>query len=197
MIVDNCQNLIYIISYILYNAVHQFNCALMEISRTSNAADENSEVFNNYWKWEQSCRKFTERLSRYVHAEQAIYLPVFLRSLFCLFTGKFNASELILPYNLVMPFDIETVWGWYLYFYFSASIAFSFSSAMIPVTTFFVSCSYYISALCEHISLLADSIDRDIESRLNEENSFKRMVFDGKIQKTYSQKVTVHVQLFE
>lgn len=150
-----------------------------------------------YWKWEQSCRRFTERLSRYVHAEQAIYLPVFLRSLYLLFSGSFNASELILPYNLVMPIDIETVWGWYIYFYFSASIAFSFSSAMIPVTTFFVSCSYYISALCEHVGLLTELIDRNIELRLQEPNPFKRVVFDKKIQKVYSELVTLHVDLFE
>lgn len=137
------------------------------------------------------------RLSRYVHAEQAIYLPVFLRSLYLVITGNFDASELILPYNLIMPFDIETVWGWYLYFYFSASIAFSFSSAMIPVTTFFVSCSKYIGALCEHFTLLAETIDKNVESRIDEQNSFKRVLIDKKIQQTYSEMVTLHVELFE
>lgn len=68
---------------------------------------------------------------------------------------------------------------------------------MIPITTSFVSCSYYVTALCEHIGLLGDSIDLDIESLNDEKISFKWALIQRRIHATYSKVVTVHIDSFE
>lgn len=51
-------------------------------------------------------------------------------------------------------------------------------------------------ALCEHIGQLAESINRDVESRRTEESWFEQVVLK-KMQQTYAEVVDTHIDLCE
>ncbi|XP_055304582.1 uncharacterized protein LOC129569589 [Sitodiplosis mosellana] len=148
------------------------------------AVDE-SKIYENYWRREQYCRTFTERVSRYTHLEQAIYVSAFAKSIFYLVTGNFDAEKLVLPYNLKMPFNTQTILGWYLFWFVCASMSFAFASILVPVTGYFVSCYHYIAAISEHIDILAASIDRDIDEAIAERNPYKTAYIYNKVHTTF------------
>lgn len=96
-----------------------------------------------------------------------------------------------------MPFDTETLWGWYLFWFICASMSFAFASILVPVTGYFVSCYHYIAAICEHIDLLAASIDQDIDKAADERNPYKVAFIYNNIHKTFSQLVQIHEAIYK
>lgn len=112
-------------------------------------------------------------------------------------TGNFDVENLVLPYNMEMPFNTTTILGWYMLWFVYASMSFAFVSILVPVTGYFVSCYHYIAALYEHIEILATKIDRDIEVASAEQNIFKRAFKYNSVQATFSEFVSIHQSAYE
>lgn len=114
------------------------------------------------------------------------------KSIYLLVTGNFDAAQLVLPYNLYMPFDTQTLCGWYLFWFICASMSFAFVSILVPVTGYFVSCYHYIAAISEHIDILAASINRDIDEATSQRNPDKKATIFNKMHNTFSEFVEIH-----
>lgn len=155
------------------------------------------EIFNNYWKIEQRCRKYTSMISRYVHCEQFIYASALVKSIISICMGDFDTSAWNLPYTLVVPFDKTKLWSWYLLWFIQCNMGFSYTSSMVPVTVYFVCCCVYVFGICEHFELLIQATWNDAEMYHAEKNPIKRNILYRKLQKTLTDAIDAHVNLYE
>lgn len=135
------------------------------------------EIYHNYWKIEQRCRKYTSMISRYVHCcEQFISVSALVKSIIWICMGDFDTSAWTLPYDLAVPFDQISLWSWYLLWFIECNMGMvSYASSMVPVTVHFVCCCLYIFGICEHFELLIQTTWDDADLYRAEKNSQKRI----------------------
>lgn len=76
-------------------------------------AEENEEVNEIYWNNEQKCRKYSKRACICIYFNQASFVAAFAFSALMILNGQFDSSKLQLPFNLVVPFDTKSPYGWY------------------------------------------------------------------------------------
>lgn len=74
---------------------------------------ENEEINAIYWNNEQKCRKYSKHACIYIYFNQASFIAAFVFSVFMILNDQFDSSELQLPFNLAVPFDTKTPYGWY------------------------------------------------------------------------------------
>lgn len=103
--------------------------------------------------------------------------------------------------DLSVPFDTNTVWGWYLMWFFQFNISICYVSCTITITTYFICCCIYIDAICEHFRYLYDCTMENVEKNRNENENEKnpqecerrRFVINEQMSKV----VEIHAKIFE
>lgn len=105
-----------------------------------------------------------------MHIQQAAYGSTFILSIVCILTGNLDTSTWPLPVNLALPFDQNSVLGWYAVYFIYLNMEFTYGSSMIPTTSIFVCACTYISAICEQFDFLIHSTSQDLRDphRVNE-----------------------------
>lgn len=122
------------------------------------------EVEHLYWTNEQKCRKYTKNMFCYYSLfNESATLVSLCSSVFMVFTGNFDTSKLILPFTFAVPFDTETMWGWYLLWFIQLNVGVSYGKTMISITSYFICCCFYIETICDHFNLVIESIEQPID----------------------------------
>lgn len=116
-----------------------------------------------YRSTEQKCRKFTKFYLYYICCNQSSFVAALGFAISSICVGNLDTSAWNLPFNLVVPFNTEPLWGWFLHWYFQFTASLSYTLCMIIPTTYFVCLCRYIAAICNHFKLLIDSIRFDVE----------------------------------
>lgn len=134
-----------------------------------------------YWKTEQNCRQFTKYMSYYIVAHQSIVMASFLYSVYCICVGNRDTSTWILAFNIVVPFNSQSIFGWYFKWFINLAMSISYALLLTSITSYFVCCCLYIHAICRHFHLIKNLIANN----------------DKSIHKHIKQAVDIHVNVNE
>lgn len=83
-----------------------------------------------------------------------------------------------------VPFDVSTVFGWWLRTFSFVLTALTFFSSLLAIVPYFGNCCKYIGAHCEHIRLIFDECD-EISSTEHEFGNLN----EAALNKTISEKI--------
>lgn len=151
-----------------------------------------------YRKTEKKCRNLTKFISiGYLLDAATLFTAAVIYSFYCMWSGNFDTTTWLLPYNLYLPFDTSTIYLWYVLWLMQCYIGLVYSLSVTCVTTYFESCCLYIVALCEHSNALIQSFSLSIEwyrkSQRIEMN--KQSVKEQKLQ--LNKIIELHIMIYE
>lgn len=154
------------------------------------------EIVQIYWKAEQKCRKYLNRFVYFMILNQLLFVATFIYSIFCILIRRVDVWTFMLSFHMVVPFDTQTNWGWYLLWSIQFCMSFSYALTMVSITSYFISCCTYIEALCKHFKSIADSAD-EIDANGKDNNPNGNRQYHAQIKEKFSQAVEIHVKMFE
>lgn len=159
--------------------------------------DNGDEVHQIYWDIEQKCRNFNDRFVKFVFVNQQMYIAALFYSFYCMIVSNFDTSTWILPFTVWVPFDTTIVIGWYLLWFIQFSMGVAYSASQTTITSYFVCCSYYIGAICDHFNLLMDKVRVEVEENKSEKNPVAYQQRYRRIEEFLSKAVEVHCNAYE
>lgn len=89
---------------------------------------------------------------------QTVYGTAFTLSFYRIFIGNLDTSTWVLPFSLSVPFNTETILGWYILCFIQFFMGISYSSCISTTTSYFISGCFYIDAICDDFDALIDSL---------------------------------------
>lgn len=128
---------------------------------------------------------------------QIMYTWPLIHSFFAICTGNIDPSKWNLTFGLVMPFDMTTVFGWYLAWFLEYNMAFTYSVAMVATTSYFVALCIYIEAICDHFIYYVklNGIHAD---KLQEEKKQKEQIkLTQQITETFTKSIKISIKIYE
>lgn len=144
------------------------------------------------------CREFTEMMTYYIGFHVNAFLIAIIEAAFDICFGNVNTSNWDTPFNVVVPFSTNSIWGWFLRWFFELSASFAYVITAASITSYFVSFCLYIDAICNHFNLLINSTPRIKESIKGTKISQKQQVkMRRKIFKQIHRAIKLHNELFE
>lgn len=120
-----------------------------------------------YWRAELKCRKYTKIICSYYFPHNAFIMAALLYSFYWIYVGQYDPTKWPLPLSLSVPFDSTTFLGWYLLWFIQFNTSSAYVLTMVTITSYFVSCSVYVCAICEHFNLLTESLKKDVDQKLD------------------------------
>lgn len=160
--------------------------------------DGPSHMTEIYWATEQKCHRSSRLLLDYMFLSLSACVTSFNYAMYCICAGNMDTSTWNLPFNLVVPFDTESPWGWLLFWLFQSSTAISYTLCMIVPSMHFVGFCRYIVAICKHFELLADAIGLEVEQfQRSTKNRQKHLDMWHRIREKLSQLIDHHVNVLE
>lgn len=157
---------------------------------------DNTETFNIYWANEQKCRKYTKLLSSYVFLHVSMFIVVLIYALRCIATGVYDTSLWQLFLFTSLPFKSTHLPGWFATWFVQLSMAFVYYGWMTSLTSYFMSCSFYIDTMCNHFNLMLNSISKNVKLYSAEENAVKiekhRLAINEKLCKAIEFHIKIH-----
>lgn len=120
-------------------------------------------------------------------------------AIYCICVGNRDTSAWNLPFNLVVPFNTETLGGWFLYWLFQLSGNIAYSLCIIIPTTHFTGFCRYIVAICNHFELLLEKIRFDFKQIRNSTKVHRQKYMEVRhnVQEQLFQLIEHHVNVLE
>lgn len=157
-------------------------------------------MFTIYWNVEEKCRKYTKILGLgCICLTQAMVVITFMSSIYSIVIGNLDTSTWELPFSLTVPFNTETISGWYMLFSLNFCIAFSYAICISTTTSYYVAGCLYVRAIFDHFKALIDSLKDDFHEQKDDteaqpKNS-KKMYRN--FEKKFRDAVEIHVKMYE
>lgn len=126
---------------------------------------------------------------------QGVFVAIFFISIFVCFSDNIELSTIDLPIKFAVPFYTTTILGWYTLWLFEFNIGIAYGVSVVAGTSYFVCCCIYISAICDHYTLIIQSRIKYIGTLSTTKN--KASVLQKKMKTLLSQAVEIHVKGFE
>lgn len=99
-------------------------------------------------------------------------------------------------FELPLPFDTASIWGWYIYYITASVLELMYILCMVSATTYFVSCCFYIGAMCDHFDFVAHSIQKNFNDDNHKEmNPYQRKMFNEKIMAKMRKAIQIHMEI--
>lgn len=155
------------------------------------------DIVGNFWKQEQKCQQFTRALFLFVFLDQTAFLAGPIMSIYDMFNGNFDTSTWNLPMKLVVPFNTQSIFGWYSLWFIETNIGIVYSLCVTSITSYFVSCCFYINGICDHFNLLVKSTLNDLKQIQTEKNPRKKQKASQQLMDKFSQAVEIHAEATE
>lgn len=104
-------------------------------------------------------------------------------SLWNIHKGNYESENWFLPYQIILPIDKSSMFGWYFEFILQGFIGYVFVLSITTTVTVFGGCSYYIEACLNQFKHMFQELDQTDEKNIRaiEENVFKAIIFHNKI----------------
>lgn len=122
--------------------------------------DLEEEIYANYWEAEQKCRKYVKTICIYFFSYESQMIIMLIYSFYCIYAGKHEPEKWV-PVVITVPFDTNTYFGWYLMWFVLLNMTNVYICVTSSTTSYFLSCSEYICAICDHFELLFKSHKED------------------------------------
>lgn len=181
------------------------------------------EIIDIYWNTEKKCRKYSKRACLYIYFNQAAFVAAIIFSVAMILSGRFDSSKLRLPFNLAVPFDIKSVYGWHalwfiqfrwivsniltlglnlltihnLSIYFEFSIGLSYALSVVPIISYFVCCCLYIDTIREHFIKIIGLLERDVIKWQRAKNQLIYQNIHQQIKWKLYNAIDIHGKIFE
>lgn len=149
---------------------------------------DNRGILNIYSASELKCRQCVRIFFFYFCGLLSTFFLALIFAILDICFGKTDTSAWNLPFNVVVPFETESVLNWLLEWLFQISSGFSYTVRMILTTTHFVCCCYYIMAVCEHFNWEIDSV--------RQHNNTEQQIWQ-KIREKLQHAVGLHINIYE
>lgn len=80
-----------------------------------------------------------------------------------IFFDNYNPHDYYLPYFLIIPYieERKNFYQYAIYLLIEAQGGYTYILIMSIGVTYFVGCSFYVIACCEHIRLMVDEVDKN------------------------------------
>lgn len=150
-----------------------------------------------YWTSEIKSRRLLKRFLYYGCVHLSTFLPVLITAFTDILNGEFGRSAYDLPFNVVVPFNMESVFGWlitWLYQFIACSL---YLVQMITTTACFIGFCQYIMAMCAHFDLLIDSIRSDSKEIHAENNTQIQRQMWLNVKAKLQQAIEMHIDIYE
>lgn len=141
------------------------------------------------------CRHFMKFFFGFVCSQSSLFLIELLRAIVDICMGNTDTSAWKLLFNLFVPFDTVSIFGWLLYWLFQWTTAVSYVLSVVLTTTHFMCFCYYIFAICDHFDLLIDLFHFDSEQSGSDLRSYPEMWRNS--MKKLQHAIELHVQIYE
>lgn len=116
-----------------------------------------------YWATEQKCHQFTRLMAYFLVFNSSSLVMALNYAIYCICIGNMDTSTWNLPFNMVVPFNTESLCGWLLYWLYQLSANLAYTLCISMPTMYFAGFCRYIVAICMHFELLVDAIRSDVE----------------------------------
>lgn len=113
-----------------------------------------------------------------------------------MFNGQMDTSKWILPFVISVPFDTSKFYGWYLLWFIQLNMSIAYTCVMLSITSYFVSCSVYICAICDHFDLIFKSLGKDVDECAEQKKGqpkCRSTEYRSKIKRA----INIHVEIYE
>lgn len=159
--------------------------------------EHDEQIYYIYFNTEQKCRQFTKNFVKFIFINQQMYLAAMIFSIYSMIVGNFDTSTWILPFKCWVPFNTESVYGYYLHWFIQFSMGMAYSSSQVTITAYFVCCCYYIVAICDHYKFVMQTIKTETDKNLDEKNPLLYQKRNCEIKKKLLEAIDIHVKAYE
>lgn len=118
-------------------------------------------------------------------------------ALYCISVGNYDTSSWFLAYNVLVPFNMTSISGWLMTWVYQWSMGLVYSLSVTSVTSYFVSCCFYIGTLCEHFKLIMQSIVEDVFKHQSKNKSRNHESFGKNVTQKLNEAIKLHIKIFE
>lgn len=112
-------------------------------------------------------------------------------------TGHYDTSTWSLPYKMILPFDQESLFGWFLAYFIHCNVTIAYSLSMTAISSYYVACCCYISGICEHFEHIMKTVGKDVELNLQEKNRFEYKKRVLRIKENLCKGIDMHFNVYE
>lgn len=151
-----------------------------------NGANISKRANSLYWISESKYREFSKKMFYCGCVQISTFIIPLMQAAFDICMGNFDTSSWILPLNVVVPFNTQTISGWLLSWWFQVNVNFTYAVGMILMTTDFSGSCYYIISICNHFELLMNSMDSGSKQKMW-----------SNVKATLQRAIEQHIKLFE
>lgn len=150
-----------------------------------------------YWIAEKKCRNCVRMLLIFVLCHQCSFLAALFYSFYCIAVGNFDTQTYFIPLHVSLPFNTKILWKWYLLWFSEFNMGFAYAISLVAVTSYFVSCCFYLSAVCAHVNFVISSIGNHFPENLKKSRPFHQRMNTRKAKQLLNKAVEMHVQMLE
>lgn len=129
--------------------------------------------------------------------DQSAYVAAFIYSICWILSGNTDASTWPVIFEMSIPFDTNTTFGWYFLLIYTSCADVAFLSCLIFGTTLFIGYCIYITAICDHFDSKMQTIQANVEQNLRERNLQKFDESSGKLNAQIREAIQIHIKIYE
>lgn len=155
------------------------------------------DVSTMYLANEMKCRKFSKFFFYYGCGHVSSFSTALILAIYDICNGKTDTSAWNLSFNVVLPFDTRSIFGWFLDWLYQFSMVINYAICMILSATHFACFCYYIIATCSQFDLMIDALRFDCEQIQKEKNIRKHMKMRQNAMEQLQQAIDMHSQIYE
>lgn len=160
-------------------------------------SDEDDAVNNIYWKSEEKSRMWTTFFGFSVLFNTSAFTAVLIYALCCMALGNYNTSSWYLLLNVILPFDKRQPIGWFMSWIMQVAMTLAYALCMTAITSYFMSCCFYIEAMSNHFDFIMNAIKTDVEQNQTEKIPMEIRRNHLKITNNLCKAIQFHTEVLE
>lgn len=149
------------------------------------------EIYDLYWANEQKCRRITDLIVSYIFYNQLTFAAALFYAFYNVWAGNLDTSTYFLPFSMDIPLNTKVIAGWLVLWLIQFNMSLAYITCMVTITSYFVSCCFYIDTICTHFDCIIESNRQKSGSKQGES------VQDDEKQQRIHEAIRLHINLFE
>lgn len=155
------------------------------------------EITEIFWNNELRSQNYTKIFIYAFLLNQIAYtFPIIYYILIFCF-GNTDISTWQLPFEIELPFDINSLRTFLLAWFIEFNMALSYFVAMSSATTYFASACIFIDSMCDYFVYIIESVGNDAKAMRMEENPQKNAKLHQQVTLKILKSIEVHIQTLE
>lgn len=126
-----------------------------------------------------------------------MFVTAALQCIYDIICENYDTSAWNLPMRVSVPFNTDSVLGWFLLLFIQLNISAAYSLTVIAVTSYFICCCLYLEAMCDHFDELINLVKGDVEINRKEKNRSTSRKSEHQIWKNLCDAIKIHGDLYE